>query len=186
MIRINLLPRVPRRRIPGRQFIEVGVPLVALVAVVVLSAVISGRNARLQQQIDETNREIADLQPTVARVLDLDRRIAVLREKEKVILELVRQQMPAAAVLNEIRLLVPRTVWLTSMSVPDASSLSMEGFAMNYYAVAELMDNLGTGQLFRLVDLSVVQLDRVGPREVVKFSITARIVRPSAAGGERQ
>ncbi len=185
MIHINLLPRVPRRRLPGRQFLEVGLPLVVVVLAVVASFVLFSRNDGLERRLADTNKEIADLQPTVARVLELDRQIAVMRDKEKVIASLLNQQLPAASVLNDFRLLIPKEVWTTSLSVPEPSSLNVEGLALNYYAVAKLMDNLAAGQMFRLVDLTLVQLDRIGPREVVKFQITARLQKPQAVGGER-
>ncbi|MGQ0568522.1 MAG: PilN domain-containing protein [Armatimonadota bacterium] len=185
MIRINLLPRVPRRRLPGRQFIEIGLPLLTLALIIVMGALIYSQNSALERDIAAANKEIADLQPTVARVLELDRQISVLREKEKVILDLIGQQLPAASVLNEIRLLIPKDVWVTSMNVPEPSALTIEGLALNYHAVAQLMDNLAAGQLFRVVDLTLAQVDRVGVREVVRYNVTARILKPQAQGGTR-
>lgn len=185
MIRINLLPRVSRRRVPGRKWIEYGIPAVALLAVIVLWAWLGSQNRSLERQITDANDEIAELQPTVARVLELDRQIAVLRDKEKVILDLVAQQLPAASILNEVRLLIPKDAWLVSLSVPEPSALGIEGFALNYPVVAQLMDNLRAGQLFNSVDLTVAQTERVGPREVVKFSVTARVQKPQATGGDR-
>lgn len=186
MIRINLLPRAPRRRLPGRQFLEIGLPLVVLGLAVVLSIVIFSQNAALQRDIASAEKEIADLQPTVARVLELDRQIAVLREKEKVIIALVNQQLPAASIMNEIRQLMPKDVWVTSMNVPEPSAITIDGLAMSYYAVAQFMDNLTAGQLFRSVDLTVTQLDRVAVREVVRYSITARVQRPRVTGEVRR
>ncbi len=185
MIRINLLPRVPRKRLPGRRFIEIGVPAIALVAVVVLWAMVASRNAGLARQIAEVNTKISDIRPTVDRVLELDRQLAAMRGKENVIKELLAQQLPGSSVLNELRLLIPKDVWLTSLSVPEASALSIEGYGLSYPSVAQLMENLSTGQLFRAVDLTVVQSERVGPREVVKFSVTARVQKPQAEGGSR-
>ncbi len=185
MIHINLLPRIPRRRLPGRQFLEVGLPLVVLAAGLLASIFMLNRNAGLEQELARTNKEIEDLRPTVARVLLLDQQIAVMRDKEKVIVSLLNQQLPAASILNDFRLLIPKDVWATALSVPEPSALSVEGLALNYYAVAQLMDNLAAGKLFRVVDLTLVQLDHVGPREVVKFQITARIQKPQAVGGER-
>lgn len=185
MIRINLLPRRPRRRLPGRQFIEIGLPVAAVVVALILAVLVGGQIRGLETQIAETNRKIDEIQPEVARVLELERQIAVLRAKENLILALLRQQLPAASILNEVRLLIPRDVWLTGFTVPEAQSLGLEGFALNYPAVAQFMDNLAAGQLFRSVDLTVVQLERIGAREVVKFSVTARIVKPQAAGGDR-
>lgn len=186
MIRINLLPRVPRRRLISRQWVEIGLPVLALVASIVLSIWIVNQNNALRRDIAGAQKEIAELQPIVARVLDLDRRIAALREREKVILDLLKQQLPAASVLNEVRLLIPKDAWLTGLNVPEPSALNLEGFALTYPVVAQLMDNLRAGQLFRQVDLTVAQVERIGTREVVKFSVTARIQKPQAAGGDRR
>jgi Tfp pilus assembly protein PilN len=185
LIRINLLPRVPRRRLISRQWVEIGLPVVVLVASIILSIWIVNQNSGLRHDIAGAQKEIAELQPIVARVLDLDRRIAALREQEKVILDLLKQQLPAASVLNEVRLLIPKDAWLTGLNVPEPSGLSIEGFALTYPAVAQLMDNLRAGRLFRQVDLTVAQVERIGARGVVKFSVTARIERPQAAGGDR-
>lgn len=185
MIRINLLPKVPRKILPGRTIIEIGLPVAVLGVVIVLWAVLAGQNAALQRDVDAANKEINELRPTVERVIELDRQIAAMREREKVVADLLKQQLPAAAILNEIRLLVPKEVWVVSMTVPEPSSINMEGMALNYYAVARLMDNLASGQLFRDVDLMVVQLEKVGLTEVVRYQITARISKPQAMGGDR-
>lgn len=185
MIRINLLPRVARRRLPGRQFLEFALPIAVLVVAIIMTVVVVNQNAALRRQIADTDQEIEKIRPEVARVLELDRQIAVLRDKERVILALVRQQLPAASVLNDVRLLIPKEAWLTALSVPEPSALGLEGYALNYLAVAQMMDNLSTGQLFQSVDLTVVQLERIGAREIVKFSVTARIAKPQPLGGDR-
>ncbi len=184
MIRISLLPRVPRRRLPGRRVFEIGLP-VAVAVILLLAAVwMNQRNAGVAAEVAAANREIAEIKPQVDRVLELDRLIKAMRDKEAVIVDLLKQQLPAASIMNEFRLLIPRDVWVTSLSVPEPTSLNIEGMAMTYYAVAQLMDNLGTGQLFRGVDLTVVQLERIGTRDVVRFQVTARIERPQASGGD--
>ncbi|MGH2405919.1 MAG: PilN domain-containing protein [bacterium] len=185
MIRINLLPKAPRKIVPGRTILEIGLPVAVLGIVIVLWAVLTGQNVALQRDVDATNKEITELRPTVERVIELDRQIAAMRERERVVADLLKQQLPAAAILNEVRLLIPKEVWVLSMNVPEPSALNLEGMAMNYYAVARLMDNLAAGQMFREVDLTVVQLEKVGPREVVRYQITARISKPQAMGGDR-
>ncbi|MGQ0548862.1 MAG: PilN domain-containing protein [Armatimonadota bacterium] len=185
MIRINLLPKVPRKILPGRAVLEIGSPVAVLAIVIIMWAVLAGQNAALQRDIDAANKEINELGPTVARVIELDRQIAAMRERERVVADLLKQQLPAAAILNEIRLLIPKEVWVVTMNVPEPSSLTLEGMALNYYAVARLMDNLASGQMFRDVDLTVVQLEKVGVNEVVRYQITARISKPQAMGGDR-
>jgi Tfp pilus assembly protein PilN len=186
LIRINLLPRAPKRRLPGGQFLILGLPLVALVAAILLSALILSQNAGLERDIATVRTEIADLQPTVARVLELDRQITVLREKEQVIVDLIKQQMPVSTIMAEIRQLIPKDVWVTNVNVPEPSAITIEGNAQSYYAVAQFMDNLAAGRMFRNIDLSVSQLERAGSREVVKYTITGRVQRPQTTGEVRQ
>lgn len=180
MIRINLLPRAPRRRLPAQRVLELVLPAAVLVAVVVWTLMLGARVGARRAELDRLDREVAALRPTVARVEELDRQIGALRRKESLLAELLKQQLPAASILNEVRLLIPRDVWLTAMSVPEEGTLNLEGFGMTHYAVAQLMDNLALGQLFRAVDLTVVQLERVGAAEVVRFQVNARVLRPQA------
>ncbi len=180
MIRINLLPRAPRRRFPALRVLELAIPLGVLVAVIVWAVVLNGQVGARRADLARVDREVAELRPAVARVEELDRQIAALRLKENLLADLLKQQLPAASILNEVRLLIPRDVWLTAMSVPEEATLNLEGFGMTYYAVAQLMDNLALGQLFRSVDLTVVQLERVGETEVVRFQVNARVLKPQA------
>jgi type IV pilus assembly protein PilN len=185
MIRINLLPRAPRRRLPVPQVTELVIPVVVLVLVVAVSFWINRQTAGLEDQIARANQEIQQLRPVVARVEELDKLIAEMKKKEDVVADLLKQQLPAASVLNEVRLLIPKEVWMVSLSVPDPSSINMEGLARDHYAVARLMDNLASGQIFKRVDLTVMQLEKVGAVEVVRFQVTATIAKPQAAGGGR-
>ena len=187
MIRINLLPRAPRRRFPARLLLEVVVPAVTLVVVVVWAVALNRQVADRRTQLTATEQEITALRPTVQRVEELDRQIAAMRVKQQLLADLLRQQLPAASVLSDIRRLIPRDVWLTALSVPEDGTLNIDGLGLSYYAVAQLMDNLSTGPLFRAVDLTVVQLERIGAQDVVRFQVNARVVRPQAsAEGARQ
>jgi Tfp pilus assembly protein PilN len=161
-----------------------GLPLLALGVVFVLALFIANQNRTLESRLADVKQEIASLEPVVARVKVLDQQIALNKAKEQRLADLMKGQLPAASVLNEFRLLIPKDVWVTGLTVPDSQALSIEGLALNYLAVAQLMDNLAAGQLFRQVDLTLVQLDHVGSREVVKYQVTARIQKPQA-GGDR-
>lgn len=189
MIRINLLPRQPRRRLPGgRPLVEVILPVAVLVVALAASLLLINQRNGLEAEIARVKREADALRPEVEQVVQLERQIAVMKTKEKLVADLLKQQLPAASILNEVRLLIPKDVWTLALNVPEPSSLSMEGMAVNYYAVARLMDNLSAGQLFRSVDLTVAQAEKVGgTTDVVRFQITARISRPqTAAGGGQQ
>ena len=178
MIRINLLPRAPRRRIPGRPLFEIGLPLVALVVVVVYYLGLQASVTGIDRKIKATEAEIARLQPEVQAVEDLKKRIDEARQKEDLLAQLLATQLPASAILTNIRVLIPRDVWLITLSVPDARSFTLEGFGMSYVAVARLMDNLEGAGIFEGLDLTTAERDRVGTTDVVKYSVNGRLVRP--------
>ncbi len=186
MIRINLLPKQPRRRLPARGFLEYGIPLLMLVVVAIWSVLLVSQRNTLDADVQKTKKDIEAEKPKVEQVIELDRQIAIMRVREQQVANLMKQQLPAASILNEVRLLIPRDVWTIALNVPEPSSLNLEGMAVNYYAVARLMDNLTAGQLFKSVDLTVAQSEKIGPVDVVRFQITARILKPQAATGGGQ
>lgn len=188
MIRINLLPRQPKRRLAGgRPILEIVLPAAAVVLVLLGWLFLTNQRNGLEADIAKAKAEADALRPEVEQVMQLDRQIAVMKTKERLVSDLLKQQLPAASILNEVRLLIPKDVWTLALNVPEPSSLSMEGMAVNYYAVARLMDNLNGGQLFRSVDLTVAQAEKLGgSTDVVRFQITARILKPQAAAGGGQ
>lgn len=185
MIRIDLLPRAPRRRISGRPLLEIGIPLLVFLVLVVWYLNLTGDVNRLKARIAETNDKIEQLRPEVARVDELKRRIEEAKRKEELLDQLLATQLPASAILANIRVLIPRDVWLSTLSVPDTRSFTVEGFALSYVAVARLMDNLESARLFEGLDLTTAERDRIGSIEVVKYQVTGRLLKPATPEGRR-
>ncbi len=180
MIRINLLPRAPRRRISGRPLLEIGVPLLVFLVLVVWYLALNNQVTGIQRQITDTNKKIDELRPVVAQVDELKKRIEEARRKEELLDQLLSLQLPASAILANIRVLVPKDVWLNTLSVPDTRSFTLDGFALSYVAVARLLDNLESARLFEGLDLATAEREKIGEREVVKYQVTGRLVKPSA------
>ncbi len=180
MIRINLLPRAPRRRISGRPLLEIGVPLLVFLVLVVWYLALNNQVTGIQRDITDTNKKIDELRPVVAQVDELKKRIEEARRKEELLDQLLSLQLPASAILANIRVLVPKDVWLNTLSVPDTRSFTLDGFALSYVAVARLLDNLESARLFEGLDLATAEREKIGEREVVKYQVTGRLVKPSA------
>ncbi|MDQ7828357.1 MAG: PilN domain-containing protein [Armatimonadota bacterium] len=180
MIRINLLPRRPRRQVPGGALLAVALPVAVLVVLVVVYLSLSARLAALQGELRRADARIAELQPQVAEVQALKRQIEEARRKEDLLAQLLASQLPASSILANIRVLIPRDVWMTTLNVPDTGSFTIDGMAMSFVAVARLMDNLESSRLFDGLDLSSAERERVGEVEVVRFQVTGRLVKPGA------
>ncbi|MGH2625928.1 MAG: PilN domain-containing protein [Anaerolineales bacterium] len=181
MIRINLLPRAPRRRIAGLPLLEIGLPLLAFLVVLFWWVALNNQINGIERQIVATDQQITELQPQVARVQELKRLIDEAKRKEELLDQLLATQLPASAILANIRVLIPKDVWLSTLGVPDARSFTLDGFALSYVAVARLMDNLESARIFEGLDLTTAERERIGDREVVKYQVTGRLVRPSAS-----
>lgn len=180
MIRINLLPKAPPRRISGRPLFEIGIPLVVLAVLVIWWLGLSARVEGLKREIQATDRAISELQPQVERVEELKRQIEAAKKKEDLLAQLLATQMPASSILTNLRVLIPKDVWITTLSIPDTSSFTLEGFAMSYAAVARLLENLESARLFEGLDLSVAERERIGTTDTVKYTVTGRLLRPRA------
>ena len=178
MIRINLLPRAPRRRISGRPLFEIGIPLAVLAVLLLWYFSLNASVNRVNREIKDAEQEIAKLQPDVQAVEDLKRRIEEAMKKEDLLAELLATQLPASSILTNIRVLIPRDVWLVTLSVPDTRSFTMEGFGLTYVAIARLMDNMESASIFEGLDLTSAERDRIGATEVVKYGVTGRLARP--------
>ena len=176
MIRINLLPR-ERVRAPAPAPLRVGaVVVVLLVAVAVVATLaLNARNAAVREKIKAINAEITELEPKVARVEELKRLIEVAERKEQMLKRLEAARIPWDQVLLELRGVVPRDVWLTSVSAAQDGNLVFNGFGLSYTAVARFMVNLESSQMFEGTDLTVSQKQQIANRQTINFSVTSHL-----------
>ncbi len=180
MIRVNLLPRERVRRavISLRTVILAG--FAVLVAILIaFTLYLNARNSRLARESAQVQVEIDALRPQVARVQDLERSIAELREKQQLLQQLESTRVPWQTVLTEISQVIPRNVWLLQLSAVQGAGITLSGRGLSYATVARFMLNLDASPVFDAVDLSTISKTKVGTRDVVQFSLTARLTVPS-------
>lgn len=182
MIRINLLPR-ERIRAPVPAPFKIGLVVVGVLVVVIAAAwlYLEARNARVAADIAEINEQIAELEPTVRRVEELNRLIAAAERKEQLLRQLEASRVPWAQVLLELRTIIPRDVWLTQISAASDGALVFNGMGLAYVSVARFMVNLESSPMFEGTDLTVSQKQQIGAREVVNFSVTSRLTARTEA-----
>ncbi len=185
MIRVNLLPkeRVRRAVISPRTVILAGFA-VLVVILIAFTLYLNARNSRLARESAQVQVEIDALRPQVARVQDLERSIAELREKQQLLAQLEAARVPWQTVLTEISQVIPRDVWLTQLSATQDGAVTLQGRGLSYSTVARFMLNLDASPFFDTVDLSNISKTKVGSRDVVQFSLTARLT-PAAKEASR-
>ena len=176
MIRINLLPS-ERVRAPAPAPLRIGGVLIALLlaAVVVATLFLNARNQAVRDEIAAINAEITELEPKVARVEELKRLIEVAERKEQMLKRLEAARIPWDQVLLELRVVIPRNVWLTSISAAQDGNLVFNGFGLSYTDVARFMVNLESSRMFESTDLTVSQRQLITNRQTINFSVTSHL-----------
>lgn len=178
MIRINLLPRerVQRRPVAPRVLIVLVVGALA-VATTAATLYLGARSARLRAQVEDVNAQIEELRPKVARVEQLRRAIEVARRKGDLLRTLELARVPWDLILDELRGVLPKDAWLTQVEMHDDGSMTFNGYALSYEAVARFMVSLEGSEMFKGIDMLISQKQIIAGRDVVNFSLTGTFVR---------
>lgn len=178
MIRINLLPRerIQRRPIAPR-ILLVLVGGVLLGVVTIATIWLNARNAAVRAEVERVNQQIEELRPRVARVEELRRAIEAARRKADLLKSLEAARVPWDVILEELRVILPKDVWLTTLVANDGGSLTFAGYGMSYTAVARFMVSLEGSPQFQDVDMVASQKATVAGTSVISFSLTGRFVR---------
>ncbi|MGB9857078.1 MAG: PilN domain-containing protein [Dictyoglomaceae bacterium] len=176
MFRINLLPRVVKRREVIR------IPFLGLLFFVILLIVLLGgltlyRNLLMEVRnlrIENTSLEeqISSIKDRIRELQKIDELKKQYSEKLKLLEEISQKEISWLEVFEELNRNTPKNLWIKNFSVEDLN-LNLEGFALSYNDVAIFlaqMENLG---LWENVKLSFAQ--RVGspPYESINFQISA-------------
>ncbi|MDR5695454.1 MAG: PilN domain-containing protein [Armatimonadota bacterium] len=177
MIRINLLPeereRRPRFRLP--RLSTFALLLLLLVLLGTWWTYLTVRNSRLEAEVRRLDEEIALLRPKVQQVEALRSRIEQARRREALLRRLEQAVFPWDHVLEEVRALTPKDVWLTNLASDERGNVTIGGFGLSYAAVARFIANLEASPSFHEVDLGGSQKQQIAGRSVVNFTLTCRL-----------
>ena len=178
MIRINLLPaREARRRVELRHQLQVAI-------VTVLAAVGGGvwgytiQNSDLvtrQQELAGIEEEIKRLEEVVKEVQKLETRKAQMEKKVGAIEDIKIKQRRPARLLDDLSRSLPDQMWL--VSIKEAGGvLQISGKSFDNVSIAAFMENLERSQSFGSVELVESKSELLQDRQVVAFTVVARIV----------
>lgn len=176
-IRINLLaPERKVRRPPNVLAIGVIVLLALVAALGAWTVSLQNRVARLRGEVATVQADVDRLRPQAAEVERLRARLTAVERREKLLETLFAGQIPAAEAINELAALIPQDSWITEFAVQGGRTVQVAGTTTaSNVSLARFMVNLENSTLFRNVDLSVSERQRIGEREVVRFSLTAEL-----------
>ncbi|MFQ5905202.1 MAG: PilN domain-containing protein [bacterium] len=198
MIKIDLLPKEERRRkpalapkvrVPRERRVAVGprlpvgidtiiILVVFLLAVGAMYLVFTGQKreiARLEDEITAMKAELKKLQDAVQLVRNLEEKERAIKVKLEVIAKLNKDRFLRAHMMDELSRLLPENSWLSSI-VEKKPSLTIEGFTFSNFTVADYMRKLETSKYIKNVDLSVLNKEKAGGHDVMKFKLTSSLV----------
>jgi len=181
MIRINLLPREAR---PARRAIvlpKLGalMPVFALVLVGGLFAAFSViqtlQVGRLKADIARAQEEEEKLRPQIQTIQELTQKREELQHRLNVIAGLDKNRLWRVKLVDELSRCVPDHLWLTNYEETGAEQVKIEGVTFSNLIVADFMSRLEASPLYGNVDLNVAERGTIDQRNVVKFTVTARM-----------
>lgn len=187
MAKINLLPwREERRQELKKEFLMVlGATVVAaLLVLVVANRVYSawidnqtGRNAYLQRNIDELNRQVAEIKK-------LEEKRRQLIDRMKVIQDLQGTRPLVVHVFDELVRTLPDGVFYQSLGRLD-KKIEIVGIAESNNRVSSLMRQLDKSEWFENPNLTSVQAATGFGDQASSFKMTVLISPPEEKTGEK-
>ena len=205
MTRIDLIPpelveKHQARRIIGMVAVGTAVIFVILFLVYFLTL---GRVMVATSRVDQITAENKKVQTYIAKLKPYNDRKTVLDDRQKIIETIVADQVLWSSVLNDISMVVPNDVWLSSVKMDISSILTSKatassssktvakapitivGDAFNHAAVARWLVHLGEVNQFRSVWLDYATEMAMAPlpgapaaeTKVIEFQTTVRLTK---------
>lgn len=178
MIRINLLPAglapEPTQFNPIYPIAILG----GCVAVFLFFNYHSQVSIRDQQlnEIAKTNSRIKELEPVIVQVESLEAAKTQLSQKKGIIQAIESERLRYPLLMDDVVRLLPGNVWLTSLVTSIAGNLmtvTMQVSALDNYALADLVSNLESSQIFTDTELGPVSsVSAATGGQTLNFQIT--------------
>ena len=181
MANINLLPwREERRQELKKEFVVVlgAVVLIAALALLLMNRVVNaaidnqnGRNQYLQSNINELNRQVAEIQ-------DLEKKRRELLDRMKIIQDLQGTRPLIVRVFDELVRTLPDGVFYRDLARSE-KKIDLTGVAESNTRVSSLMRQLDGSEWFESPNLTSVQAAADFGEQASSFMMTVQISPPA-------
>ncbi|MCL6584489.1 MAG: PilN domain-containing protein [bacterium] len=178
MIRINLLPKRKKKSLSIGKELTSGVIFLLLLfgAVALWYHQLNFKIENLQRQISETKRQIETSNIQIDKIKKLKEEKKEVERKLNIIKELKSRQKGPAPLLNQLSLIIPDEIWLSSLS-SKGSQLSLEGMSLTANNVADFMKSLENTGLLRQIELDKTEQRAIADnKKVQNFKIICNLV----------
>jgi Tfp pilus assembly protein PilN len=188
MIRINLLPREERQTRRSFTMPKMGavVPVLVLVGVAALfgafSVIQTLQVGRLKTDIARARADAEKLRPQIQTIQELTQKREELQRRLGVISTLDKNRLWRVKLVDELSRCVPDHLWLAAYEETGPDAVKIDGVTFSNLLVADFMSRLEASPLYGQVDLIVAEKGTIDQRNVVKFTVTAKMTfQPAAA-----
>src|SRR5262249_50595978 len=123
------------------------------------------KRKHIREEVSSVQSELEHYKPIVAQVEMLEQAKAQLEQRKNIIQQLENERLRYPYFMEDFIKLVPNNVWLTNLATtlpPDNSSITvgMDVIALDHYAVADMVSNLETSQIFSDVEVGAITLSQ--------------------------
>jgi Tfp pilus assembly protein PilN len=179
MIRINLLP-AEMEAAPSQINPAIPLSIAVIIPALVLTPIHLGQMAtrrRIQTETASLKSELERYQPIIAQVEALESAKVQLSQRKSIIQQLESERLRYPQFLDDFLKLLPGNLWLTNLTTigkpnDTAMTVNMDVMALDNYAIADLVANLETSQLFSDVDLGAIAISNAATGQTMSFHIT--------------
>lgn len=173
MSKINLLPqREPEES--GISPAKLGLIIVLEIAIVGASALYAYRYffiQQLEEDIDRIEAQIGAIQADVEAVEKVQRRTADIRKLIDEAEAIRAEGLASGRVMREVRDIIPRDIWLSSLSINPDGGVSLAGDTFSIESVARFALAIEDSPMFGEAHVGSVSLAAEGDYEVYDFNI---------------
>lgn len=198
MIRVNLLPPevqgVSEFKL-NPSYVVAGVGVFLILFLLPISWAQVSRRKHLKDDVSAVQNELERYKPIVAQVDQLDQAKVQLQQRKTVIQSLENERLRYPYFMEDFLKLLPNNIWLTNMATtlpasgPSDSSqigVSMDVVALDHYAVADMVSNLETSQIFSDVDVGAITLVPTPTSQTVTFHINSTYRKGASANAVKK
>ncbi|MCB0343556.1 MAG: PilN domain-containing protein [Bdellovibrionales bacterium] len=138
---------------------------------------VTGRLDKAQKEHDDLERQLVSLRKKTAKVEELEKNRALLKEKLSTIASLKAKKRGPVRVLDELNISLPERAWVESIKERDGF-LEVNGMALDNQTIAELMGELGAKEYFGEVSLIHSRHVVTDDAALKEFRLRAQITVP--------
>jgi Tfp pilus assembly protein PilN len=179
MIKVNLLPVTRKKKKKAK-------PLPSFIITMTITTVLTGIimaylvyyfNSKLaagKALFAANERKIAELKEKIAAVDNFEQLNRSIQQKKDIIEQLRKNQSIPVKLVDEMSNLLPKGVWLQTMSV-TGQAIDVEGFAFTNSEIVSFVDNIKTSKVFSDANLQESKSTNIESIQLYNFKLTCKM-----------